>query len=104
VVIISVCLRDIPETPLNKHQLQKNNTRSVTKIFHETEVQFLGTISWRELKLYLKNAFVTEQKKMDGMGAKNKNLSGVVFISREGRLNQHITIKIKAGKWWDYKT
>jgi hypothetical protein len=40
---------------------------------------------------------------MDEMGAKDKNLSGVVSISRE-EPHQHITIKNKAGRWGDYKT
>jgi hypothetical protein len=46
----------------------------------EKKVQFLGTISWQELKLYLKNVSVTEKKKMDGMGTMDKSSSGVVSI------------------------
>ncbi len=45
-------------------------------------IQFLGTILWWELKSYLKSVSVKEKKKMDGTGAKDKNLSGVVSISR----------------------
>jgi hypothetical protein len=55
-------------------------------------MQFLVTISWLELKWYLKNAFVTEEKKMDGMGAKDKNLSRVVSIPR-GETHQQIKNK-----------
>ncbi len=52
----------------------------------------------------LKNASVTEKKKMDGMGAMDKNLSGVVSISRGETLTNTQQSKNKAGKWRDYKT
>ncbi len=53
--------------------------------------------------MYLRNAFVTEDKKMNGMGTKDKKLSGVVSISRGETHQPTHNNKKKAGEWQDYK-